>query len=166
MLKTLSYNIIPDLYENFINIKIINIFIILYVSPEGYIDCDDAELEIFCENNRLLRLSTASDGERVALHRKPWIDPFMPPISKENQDYIQEYGKWVLFDIDDFPEFSVMIGEKISGIDTIINKFGVLSGLAIACGEKTICFCTYCDEGRIFWGKNNSDMATLGFRIE
>lgn len=149
-----------------INLKVVEIHLIQYVLPSGEIEDDDVELEIVFQKSSCLLLSSASDGERVHIRREPWVDPYYEPISDENREFIQESGKWSLFLANDHPSFASVIGKRINNVEKIHNEFGVLAGLAIDFQEKTLCFCVYCDEGKIFWGKDDLKMMELGFKIQ
>ncbi len=166
MTVILNNETFKDLTKDLLNLKVVEIYLVQYVSPNGEADNSDVELEIVYNKDSFFRLSSASDGERVTIHRSPWIDPFTEPVSLENQRYINESGKWRLFVVNDHPLYASIIGKNIKKIQKIINKFGVLAGLAFTFDNKTLCYCVDCDEGKIFWDEDNTEMGELGFKLQ
>jgi len=161
--EILNNEVFIGLCKDLIGAKISNFHLIRYVTPDGNLESSDIELELLFEDDLLLRLATAPDGERVTIHNKPWTDPFEEPISNENQQYILEHGKWSLFDVSKQPPFSRIVSKSISNLEGLQNQFGVLSGIEITCEDEVVCFCVDGDEGKLFWGKDNPEIIAYGF---
>ena len=159
-----------DSFTNFcldyIGVKIVAVHLVQYVEPNGNVEDDDYQLEFLCENNDVLRLATASDGERVAIYRELWKDSFTEPLSEENRKYIRDHGKWAVFNVSEQRPFSDIVGKTIGEMGGLINQFEVLAGVAFFFNDEIICFCVHCDEGKLFWGKNNPEMIKLGFKLK
>ncbi len=164
MTQILKRNTFICLCKDFIGSKVISFHLIRYVAPDGSIESSDVELELVCENDVLLRMATASDGERISISHEPWTDPFKEPICDENQRFIQKHGKWSFFDLSTQPPFSKIVGKSILAFEGLQNQFGVLAGVTITCGNETVCFCVDGDEGKLFWGRDNPEMIALGFK--
>ena len=165
MTEILKNNTFTRLLKNYIGSKVIFFHLIQYVTPNGSIESNDVELEFVFEKDVLLRMTTASDGERVSISYEPWTDSFKQPISDENQQFIKDHGKWCLFDVSNQPPFSKIIGKSIIAFEGLQNQFGVLSGVAVTCEDMVMCFCVDGDEGKLFWVKDNPDMIALGFQL-
>jgi len=76
--------------------------------PEG-------DLELVFEGGRILLLEGAGDGTTLRLQSDGWEDPFREPLSPEQRAYVDEYGKWTLFNVSDNEPYSAAIGSRLKG---------------------------------------------------
>jgi len=71
---------------------------ILYVGPDGEIDNDEGPVELGFSDGSVCLLR-GSNGWRILSESRQWSDPFAPPLSPENEQFVSSAGKWTAFDV-------------------------------------------------------------------
>ena len=78
----------------------------------------------------MLLLGVDGDGERLRISPGAWRDPFGPPLSQENAEYIQRSGRHVRVDAASAAP-SLPVGDIFVRYLPIRNRFGTLAGLKL-----------------------------------
>lgn len=81
---------------------------------------------VFDEGGALLLV--APDGERLVLTPSEWIDPFAPPLSADNREYVNQHGRWVAFDVSTEPGFRTIVGTSALRATEVHNRAERLVG--------------------------------------
>lgn len=123
----------------------------------GEIDTGDGFLEIESEG-RVVLMENAADGESLRLQERPWQDPFTGELSKENVQYINEYGRWRRIDCSKEKDYSSFIGQVITKICILENEHGTISGICLSVYNRSLWFVVEGDECHIYWAH------PIGFR--
>lgn len=83
-------------------------------------------------------LDAGSDGEALAVSTRRWIDPFAPPLSPENQRYVETSGKWTAFDVSDQEPYAALVGATVDSVEPILTSRGKLIGASIRAGATVL----------------------------
>jgi hypothetical protein len=96
----------------------------------GNIDSEPNEgtVELIFEDGSLLLCKSRLDGETVVIGDRPWIDPFAPPLSPENEEFVRTCGKLTRYDVSDTAPFADLIGRKLENIAVIAGtkRYGLV----------------------------------------
>jgi hypothetical protein len=114
------------------------------------IERDAGPIELTFAPSGVLLLAVGSDGETLEIREDPWADPFEPPISKENQDWIAEHGKWAAFDVSAEPGYRGLIGTTLNSIKVLRAPGGNPCGLRLAFDSQVLDFVGSGDEALVF----------------
>jgi hypothetical protein len=126
---------------------------------------DKGPLQLTFNDGSVLLLKGASDGERMQPVAAKWSDPFEGPLDEANALYVEQSGKWSLFDVSGEPPFSSLIGETVSGVNPIFDNFGVLAGAQFVIGSEFLDFCVGGDEDYVFWGEHNETLIKWRYKV-
>jgi hypothetical protein len=105
---------------------------------EGSIKEPNGPIEITLADSSVLFLDAAGDGEALAVNSCPWTDPFTEPLSDENRDYVQKFGKWNAFDVSHQSPYSFLIGEMVNEAVLIRTQYGKVMGVSIRTATRTL----------------------------
>ncbi|GAA0978215.1 hypothetical protein GCM10009555_040790 [Acrocarpospora macrocephala] len=103
---------------------------------EGTVERDEGLIELSFSDGVSVRFDVGADGESLATREGPWVDPFAPPHSIENEEYIRTHGKYSAFDVSVEDPYREMIGREVSGVHSVIEQMGhKCSGIVIEFGD-------------------------------
>lgn len=115
--------------------RISKIFRIFYVHKEA-IDLSDGDLELVFENGAVARLwGNDARHDTLVVEETPWEDPFKPPLSTENSEYVRRSGKWTRIDTSAEQPYSSFIGADILTVDPVLESDG--NGAIVGCHIAT-----------------------------
>lgn len=117
----------------------------------GEIGCD-GPLEIEADGCVVL-LDGAGDGESLRIVGRPWIDPFEEPLSKENQGYLYEHGKWQRVDHSHREGYADFIGQVVEEMRLLENEHGRVAGLRLSAAGRSLWFAVEGDECLVHWAQ-------------
>lgn len=122
----------------------------VFYEYSGVLEREDGALEVVLENATYL-LDSESDGERVRIEEGAWIDPFAPPLSDENQRFVEVHGRWRRTDCSQEQPYAQMIGQTIAAAQPLRNFAGTVVGVRLATPGKDLWFIVDSDECRVYW---------------
>ncbi len=120
--------------------------IVFEIDGTADVSCGDLELEFL--GGDVLLFEGAGDGERLVVRREAWRDPFAPPLSEENQAYVQQCGKHVRVDAQAAAP-TLPVGDTFIRYLPIRNQFGTLAGVRLAFTGSAVRFLVECDEAYV-----------------
>ena len=85
---------------------------VLYVGPDGNVDGDEGPVELAFTNGSSL-LIRGGYGWRLICESEPWRDPFAPPLSDDNREFVSKSGKWTAFDVSARSPYRVLVGATV-----------------------------------------------------
>jgi hypothetical protein len=103
------------LLDNLVGRSVGKIRRVYYVHGDE-IDRHAGALELTLDDGTVLLFDSASDGEALRVHSGSWDDPFKPPLSAEDQEYIRQHGRYSLFDVGDEPRYLPLVGATITHV--------------------------------------------------
>ena len=86
-------------------------------------------------------------------------------LSEDNPRWIQEYGKWELFDVSAEVPGSRITGKVFSAAQEIRDQFGQTSGLRIRFEDQCIDCVVAADDHHVFWESNDLKLFEWGMRV-
>ena len=110
---------------------------ILYVvDGECSVGCGALELEF--RGGSVLNLDVAHDGERLRVRSKRWVDPFAPPLSAENAEYVAASGKWTRVDVSAWDTYRTVLGETLMDVYPVLAQSTTLAGVVLTFGAAAV----------------------------
>lgn len=94
-------------------------------------DPADGAVEIVFAAGGVLFCDIGADGDSITTQDFAWADPFAPPLSPENDDYVRTSGKWVRHDVSAEEPFASLIGRKLFDVAPMAGSTGKLYGLLL-----------------------------------
>ncbi len=79
-------------------------------------------------------LDAGPDGEALVISMARWADPFDPPVSPENERFIETSGKWTAFDVSTQAAYAALIGAEVDAVEPQLNPDGKLIGATVRAG--------------------------------
>ena len=119
---------------------------------------NDGALELEMDDGSVLLLDGASDGESLRVRSEAWLDPFQPPLSDENAQYVEEHGKWSRVDVSGDAPYAPIIGTHLLAVTVLENEHGRVAGVCLSTEGPPIWFAVAGDESHVHWGH------PIGFR--
>jgi hypothetical protein len=110
---------------------------ILYENA-GSFHSDKGPIELTLMDHGSLLLQPASDGETLAIREGAWADPFSPPLSPENAEFVRTHGKWTAVDVSTKDPFRSLVGAKAELVRPVLNPAGGMVGMAAVFGRATL----------------------------
>lgn len=95
-------------------------------------------IELTFADGSAVVLDAGSDGEALAVSTERWIDPFVPPLSAENQRYVEASGKWTAFDVSDQEPWAALVGATVDSVEPILTSRDKLIGASIRVGAAVL----------------------------
>lgn len=80
---------------------------------------------------------------------EPWRDPFAPPLTEENEAWIQEHGKWGRHDVSQYAPYHYFIGKPLTSISVLERIADVPGGLVLTAGQRSLFFWVDDDEDEV-----------------
>jgi hypothetical protein len=115
----------------------------------GDINRQKGPVEFTFRNGRTLRLDVGGDGESLKILTRPWIDPFPPPLSAENAEFVASSGKWTRFDVSATQPYVGLIGSPVTEFVPIVASGGNLVGVVVATSTGSVNVECDADEVRV-----------------
>jgi hypothetical protein len=84
-------------------------------------DGEEGELQLRFATS-VLRFRGAGDGERLEVSDEPWRDPFAPPLSPENEEFVKTHGVWRLVDVSVEPGYREWVGTRLAKVVLAATK--------------------------------------------
>jgi hypothetical protein len=131
---------------------------------DGVVDVSCGDLELSFEGGEIVSLQCAADGERLTLAPVAWQDPFAPPLSPENEAFVQESGKYIRVDTNTAPP-QLPVGCRLSRYVLIRNRFGTPAGVQLEFAGSAVRFLVECDEAYVM-GMDDRRFTDWGFRAD
>ena len=135
---------------------------------DGATDVSCGDLEIAFSEGEVVLLGVAGDGERLRVQEGAWRDPFAPPLSPENEAFVQRSGKHIrLSALAVAP--TLPVGDIFVRYLPIRNRFGTLAGVRLVFAGSAVRFLVECDEAYVLtpedprfteWGFTEDDAFT------
>ena len=133
---------------------------------KGRLDLSDTPLQMIFSNEQVLVLDGDSDGESLRATDEPWIDPFVGQQTAENQSFVEDYGKWTLVDYSHEANFTDVVGETLTNVLPLFNKFDKLCGVVFNFPTKTLVFFVAFDECKIMWEITNEVLEKNDLKLD
>ncbi|MCA9918169.1 MAG: hypothetical protein KC445_09460 [Anaerolineales bacterium] len=153
-------------WENIEKLKgkqIKGVHLVLFVHKKGR-NWNDSLLQITFEDDSLVLLK--GDGnDNLIVQRSAWEDAFEGDLSEEDKTFIQENGKWSLFDVSGSQPYTKILKERIQAAHPIRNQFNRLTGVQLQIGDLYLNFVNVADQSRILWGVKNPELSRWGNRV-
>lgn len=112
---------------------------------------DAGALEVTFRQSGSWLLDAAADGESLSLRRQKWVDPFGEELSPENRAFVDRSGRWVRVPVSEAPGYASLVGQVVTQVLPLENRFGRLAGLALVTRSGTLWFIVEADEGFVRW---------------
>jgi hypothetical protein len=112
---------------------------------------ESGDLQLWLDDGAL-HISVAADGETVRVEDGPWVDPFLGPLSVDNEAYVATHGKWNLVNVSEEVPFSSLVGKTIEQVVPLTNRFGRTIGAQIVAGDVVLNVYVDADELFVTWG--------------
>jgi alkylated DNA repair dioxygenase AlkB len=145
--------------------KIAAIFLRVY-EYEQRLDWADTPLQIVFADEVTIQLRSASDGETLAVEEGPWQDPFQGKLTPENQQYLEEHGRWTLQDVSGTEPFNRLIGTELKEVHQLLNEYHKLCGAQFIADAVVLNFYVDGDECLISWGADNEDLIQCNISVQ
>ena len=97
----------------------------------GAVERGNGAVELTFERKNPIMLAVGADGESLRIVDGAWVDPFAPPLSDENEQWIATHGKWDVFDASEEPEYSGIVGGSLSAFWSLKTRVDRLCGVRL-----------------------------------
>jgi hypothetical protein len=97
----------------------------------GSFRSDGGPLELTLDAHDSFLLQPAPNGEELAIRAGPWTDPFAPPLSPENKEYVSTHGKWTAIDVSAEAPYKKLLGVTAELVHTVVNPAGTTVGIEV-----------------------------------
>jgi hypothetical protein len=119
------------------------------VGGEVTSDPGDGAVEVVFAAGGVLFCDTGADGDSLKLQDFAWTDPFAPPLSPENEEYVRTSGKWVRHDVSAEEPFTHLVGGKLFDVAPMAGSNGKLYGLLLDISGYKLAIYANADEVRV-----------------
>jgi hypothetical protein len=124
-----------------------------FYEHRGEIDESRGPLELTFEDGRVIHLTTASNGESVAVREGPWYNPVVDPDAPPDEDWAREHGRWIRVDVSTRPEYAEGIGAPLLVRDWVVNQNGSIAGVELSLGLVALTFASWGDDEYVVFGR-------------
>ena len=93
-----------------------------YFSFEGEPDRSQGDLTLVFESGRTVRLTDTPHGYDLRITGERWVDPFAGPLDQENQQSIEECGRWQEVCVSAEPDWLPFVGKRVSAAGRLIYR--------------------------------------------
>ncbi len=104
----------------------------------GASDESNGGLELSFDAGQTIYLDSGSDGDSLRIGSLPWSDPFVGPLSPENQAYVASSGKWSRVDVSSRPHYANVVGEALVDFEPSYLDDGRLHGITMRFEDGTL----------------------------
>lgn len=118
---------------------------IRYVHPDGALSAD-GPLELSFDGSHTYLLDAGSDGETLRVLDGPWQDPFAPPLSAENIEFLEISGRWAAFDLTRQAPWEALLKSTIGAQSLKSGPESKLIGATLWAGPVVVDIQVDCDE--------------------
>lgn len=150
---------------NMVGHRIARIEQVFYVF-EDKPDPSDCALQVRLDNGDTVHVWVGGDGETVRIVPEPWGDPFAGSLSEENRAFVEQSGKWTLFDTSATPEMASLIGQPIDRVFSVRDDRGTMRGVRLVIGGLVLTYAVDGDEGFVVHGPALDQLARYGFALD
>lgn len=112
----------------------------------------DCLLQVRVESDFIIHFLGGVDGETVRIVDAPWEDPFVEPLSDENRAFVEQCGKWTLFDTSATPHMAPLVEHTIRSISLVHDQRGIRRGVELEIGSTLLTYLVDGDEGFVVHG--------------
>jgi len=119
----------------------------------GEIDESRGPLELTFEGGRVIHLTTASNGESVAVREGAWYDPVADPDAPPDEAWIREHGRWIRVDVSGRPGYAEGLGAPLLVGHWLVNRNGSVAGVELSFGLVTVTFASWGDDEYVVFGR-------------
>lgn len=106
---------------------------------EGDVEQNEGLIELSFAEGQCVYFDVGADAESLSLNPGPWVDPFALPRSRENETYVNIYGKYTAFDVSTQEPYCKIIGHAVSGVQPIIDEAtSKQTGLILTFGKSRL----------------------------
>jgi hypothetical protein len=82
----------------------------------GQVTTENGPIELTLADGHAVWLDAGPDGEALAVEAGAWPDPFAPPLSPENEEFVARSGKWTAFDVSGDPPYERLVGSRVTAV--------------------------------------------------
>jgi hypothetical protein len=107
--------------KDFIGLRLLGVRRAFYEFA-GIPDRSEGLIELSFSNGKTVWFDVGPDGETLALYEGRWVDPFAPPLSSENEEYIHRHGKYSVYDVGGESEYRDLISKEILSVKNIVDE--------------------------------------------
>lgn len=132
---------------------------------DGAVETSRGDLELVFSGGDVVLFEVGGDGERLRIQEEAWQDPFAPPLSAENEEFVRKSGKYVRLDARAVGP-ALPVGESLVRYRAIRNHFGSVAGVRLEFDGSAVRFLVEGDESYVMtsedprfteWGFTESD---------
>jgi hypothetical protein len=109
----------------------------------------DGPIELTFADGSVLLCDTAADWT-LQFFGSAWKDPMPGPLSPDERQYVERYGKWGGHDVSGVAPYSWLIGETVNQVVPQLNELLELSGLLIRTDNAALDLQLWAGELRTF----------------
>lgn len=128
------------------------------------VDESRGALELTFEDGRAIHLTTAPNGESVAVREGPWYDPVADPDGPPDEEWVREHGRWVRVDVSTRPEYAEGIGAPLLVGHWVVNPNGSVAGVELSFGTVMLTFASWGDDEYVVFGRAGALPREWGMR--
>ncbi len=134
---------------------------------QGETNTDTGDLQLTMHDGRVYWLRGAGNGETLQVRQARWEDPFAPPLSPENAEFVRLSGKHTLFHVSEQERLKPLIGQVIHAALPVRDEHGVLRGAHLLVNGQTLTFVIDCDDGWLLEEERMSEeFAAIGLHLD
>lgn len=80
---------------------------------------NEGPLQLEFGDGSVILFQSGSNGQDLVVELEQWRDPFAGKLTPENRTYIEQYGKWSLFDVSDEDPYAGLCGNRVLHVQAI-----------------------------------------------
>jgi hypothetical protein len=119
---------------------------------DGVIKQSECLLQVRLDGGFTVHFWRRSDGETVRIVAAPWEDPFAEPLSDENRAFVEQCGKWTLFNTSATPNMAPLVGHTIRSVSLVRDHRGKMRGVQLEISSALLTYLVDGDEGFVVHG--------------
>jgi hypothetical protein len=115
---------------------------------------DDLQVHL---GDGVIRFGAGPDGERIEIADTPWQDPFAPPLSPENAEFVRTHGALRLVDVSSLPGYRDWVGKRVAKATLLYSDRDVPMGVLLEADDGlAMKIVVDCDELDVHFGAQPS----------
>lgn len=103
-------------------------------------------LELSFDDGSVLFLDSAADGQSLRCRSEKWRDPFAPPLSTVNKEYIACSGKWTGIDVSDMVPYNSVVDQVVHEVWPVWKGSLTIAGVILTTSTLAIVAISEADE--------------------
>lgn len=80
---------------------------------------NEGPLQLELDDGSAILFQSGSNGQDLVVKPQRWRDPFAGALSPENRQYVEQYGKWSLFDVSEEDPYASLRGNQVNSVQEI-----------------------------------------------